>query len=323
MSSSFLLDDIWNLSEHNFNDIALDLFRFQAKSNPVYAQYLYLIDKRQENIKHYTDIPFLPISFFKTHRVCSYEYDPECTFMSSSTTGKGRSTHLIDKKEHYLRNSQRIFESHYGKISNLEILALLPNYLEQGDSSLVAMVDHLMKESDTIEPRYFLYDHEALIKTIEASQKDTILFGVSFALLDLAEAHSSKKHFTIIETGGMKGRKKEMTKAEMYSTILKSFPNVKIHSEYGMTELMSQAYSFDGIHYHSPKWMKVLLRSDSDPFSKIKSNRGAINIIDLANIHSCAFIATDDLGLAHDNGTFEVLGRLDNSDIRGCSQLAL
>lgn len=323
MSIPIRLEDIWDVSEHKFNDIALDLFRFHAKSNPVYAQYLDLIDKRTKDVYHFSEIPFLPISFFKTHPVRSYPFEAEVEFKSSSTTGVGRSTHSIPNLGHYLDNSRKIFESHYGRLQDLEILALLPNYLEQGDSSLVAMVDHFIAKSETSIPAHFLYDHQELLDRIEHSTKDIVLFGVSYALLDFAESRKSTLKFTIIETGGMKGRKKEWTKAELHSQILSSFPNARIHSEYGMTELMSQAYASDGIKYQCPPWMKVLLRSDNDPFGQIADKRGAINIIDLANIHSCAFIATDDLGKLYDDGSFEVLGRLDHSDIRGCSQLAL
>lgn len=323
MSISLDLKDIWSVNKHNFNDIALELFRFQAKSNAVYAQYLSLIDKSPASIHKSDDIPFLPISFFKTADVRSYPFKEETSFKSSSTTGMNRSVHHIPNLRDYLENSEQIFTSRFGKLKDLEIYGLLPNYLEQGDSSLVAMVDHFIKKSKTNGDGFFLYDHAALIQRIEKSRDPLVLFGVSYALLDLASSNSTDAEFTIIETGGMKGRKKEITKMELYQDLRSSFPNAKIHSEYGMTELMSQAYTSTEQLYSPPAWMRVSTRLDSDPLSTVSNGRGALNIIDLANIHSCAFIATDDLGILHDNGSFEVLGRLDHADVRGCSQLAL
>ena len=318
------MNSIWSVNEHNFNDLTLHIFQLQVKNNPVYAEYVNLLDKRSNKINHYSEIPFLPISFFKTHQVVSSTFSPEKIFESSSTTGDTVSKHHVISVKDYLQNAEKIFNSNFGDLSDYDILGLLPSYLERQNSSLICMVDYLMQQAKVTDG-YFLYNHANLIERLNRrNPKKIVLFGVTFALLDLAENFQSDKEFTIVETGGMKGRKRELTKLEMHKIIRKSFPNARLCSEYGMTELMSQAYAIESLRYTSPPWMKVLPRADTDPLSKSAVGQtAALNIIDLANIHSCSFIATDDLGYVYPDGSFEVKGRLDHSDIRGCSLLAL
>lgn len=313
------IENSWNISEHNFNEIALDIFQFQAKNNAVYAQYLDLIDQETAEIDHYTQIPCLPITFFKTHKVVTGDFEPALIFESSSTTGIGVSKNYLQNISHYHHNCLRIIEEKLGDIREYEIFGLLPNYLERQHSSLVSMVEFLMHHNKQPDG-FYLYNHEALLDRINTSTKKILLFGVSFALLDFAEQHTTAKKITVIETGGMKGRKKEITKEEVYTELKTAFRNGTIISEYGMTELLSQAYSNDKGIYTCPTWMKVLPRADNDPLSHAATGQSAaLNIIDLANLHSCCFIATDDLGKVYHNGQFEVLGRLDYADIRGCS----
>jgi len=313
------IENIWDISEHNFNEIALKIFRFQAKNNLVYAQYLNLIDQEASKIDHYTQIPCLPITFFKTHKVVSGDFESALIFESSSTTGMGVSKNYLQNVSQYHHNCLQIIEQKLGDIREYEIFGLLPNYLERQHSSLVSMVEFLMQHNKQ-DDGFYLYNHEALLDRINTSTKKILLFGVSFALLDFAEQHTTTKEITVIETGGMKGRKKEITKEEVYTELKTAFINGTIISEYGMTELLSQAYSNDIGIYTGPSWMKVLPRADNDPLSHaVAGQSAALNIIDLANLHSCCFIATDDLGKVHHNGQFEVLGRLDYADIRGCS----
>jgi hypothetical protein len=253
------------------------------------------------------------------------EFAPATVFQSSGTTGLATSRHYVKNTSLYEKSFLTCFSRFYGDPSTYCILGLLPSYLEQGASSLVYMVDHLIQRSGHPKSGFYLYDHDALKETLlhlEANNQPAILFGVTYALLDFAEAHAMPlKSTTIIETGGMKGRKKELTKAELYQQLGDAFSVSAIHSEYGMTELFSQAYAINGM-YKCPAWMKVVLRDETDPFS-LGGSTGAINVIDLANLDSCSFIATEDLGRLHPDGSFEVLGRMDNTDIRGCSQLVL
>lgn len=317
------IDEIIAKSEYKFNELALDLFHYQAENNSIYNQYLQLIDKRSFKPQHYSEIPFLPIQFFKTHRIVCGEFTPEIIFESSSTTGTGTSKHAVARLADYEKTATHFFEQITALYNAYELAGLLPNYLEKGNSSLVYMVTHLMKVN--VQPeRFYLYDFDALFQWIETCKATPIVFAVSFALLDFATNYKTQKRFVIFETGGMKGRKKELTKTEFYAMIQEAFPNAEIRSEYGMTELSSQAYSNDQNQFETPPWMKVLPRIDNDPLSSAPyGKRAALNIIDLANIHSCAFIATDDLGIVYPNGSFEVLGRLDHSDIRGCSLLVV
>ncbi len=319
------IQEIWSISNHNFNAIALEIFRFQVKNNPVYAQYLELIDQAPDSVDHYTLIPCLPISFFKTHQVVSKTFEPEAIFESSTTTGSTPSRKYVAQLNEYHQTCLTIIEDQIGDISKYHIAGLLPNYLERQNSSLVSMVKFLMDHNQQ-QDGFYLYNHEELFELLQnpPTNKPVLLFGVSFALLDFAANFGSEAAFTIVETGGMKGRKKEITKQELYQTLQGAFSNATILSEYGMTELMSQTYSTNTGIYTAPPWMKVLPRADNDPLSHTANGRSAaLNIIDLANIDTCAFIATDDIGRIHPDGTFEVSGRLDYADMRGCSMMAL
>ena len=319
------MDDIWSVNNRNFNALALNIFQYQAKNNDIYAQYLDLIGKTTESISHFSEIPFLPISLFKTHDVITGKFETSQIFESSTTTGTIPSRHFIKNTNDYHQNCLKIIEQKIGPLSDFEVFGLLPNYLERKNSSLISMVKFLMEENQQ-SMNFFLYDFEKLYDKLHKSKKKKLLFGVSFALLDFAQEYSlDLKDLTIIETGGMKGRKKEMTKSELYEQLQISFKNSSTISEYGMTELLSQAYSDKDCIYTCPAWMKVLPRADNDPLSKdtVKGHTAALNIIDLANINSCCFIATDDLGKVHEDGSFEVTGRLDQSDIRGCSLMAI
>lgn len=312
-------------NEKAFEQIALQTFALQFAHNPVYAAFCNAVGKTPQKVSNLNQIPFLPISFFKTHQVVTGSFTEETLFKSSGTTTRQSSCHFVKSVWLYHQSFLRAFEKFYGKPEEYCILGLLPSYLEQGASSLVYMVDALIKQSNHRQSGFYLYDfeklHQALLQ-LEASGQKVLLFGVTYALLQFAEAYPLPlKKTTIIETGGMKGRKKEMSKPELYDALKKAFRLDEIHSEYGMTELLSQAYAVDGL-YQSTPWMRVVLRDETDPFS-IGHSSGAVNVIDLANIYSCAFIATDDLGRRHTDGRFELLGRMDNTDIRGCSQLAL
>ena len=310
------------------------MFRYQHQHNTVYRQYcdLLKIDTRTVDALH--KIPFLPISFFKTHAVKTTNFEPETVFESSGTTQSGNCNHFVKDISLYRRSFMTSFERFYGPASDKCILGLLPSYLERKHSSLVWMVDELIRLSGNGLSGFYLDDHEKLHRTLlhnEILKIPTLLIGVTYALLDFAEEYPMQlRHTIIIETGGMKGRREEMTREAVHTILQKQLGISLIHSEYGMTELLSQAYSKgDGI-FHCPAWMKVLLRNEDDPLDvfKLKEENeqplnGVINIIDLANIYSCSFIATDDMGRLNANGSFEVLGRVDNSDMRGCSLMKI
>lgn len=310
-------------NEKSFTEIALAVFRFQYLTNPVYNAFCTALRRPPEAVQTLESIPFLPIQFFKTEAVVSGRFSPQTVFRSSGTTGSATSRHAVKDLALYEQSFLQCFQNFYGAVEDLCILGLLPSYLERADSSLVFMVDILIKRSGHPAGGFYLYDHENLkeiLGKLEAAGQKTILFGVTYALLDFAEAHPMPlQHTTVIETGGMKGRKKELTKEELYERLRTAFSLPEIHSEYGMTELLSQAYAANGL-YQTPPWMRILLREETDPFA-YSSASGAINVIDLANLYSCSFIATDDRARMHSDGRFEVLGRLDNSDVRGCSQL--
>jgi len=309
---------------------ALRLYAYQAQHCPPYAAYLAALGHRAP-VARMTDIPFLPIEFFKTHdvRTDPAEWQPQEEFRSSGTTLQQRSRHLVREPELYRDNAARIFEATYGPLTNWTFLGLLPSYLEQGESSLVAMVADFAQRSGQQQEAFFLRDHAGLLRALGQARaqagRRVMLFGVTYALLDLVAevgAAPELQGITVLETGGMKGRRREMIREELHQELQQAFGPAPIHSEYGMTELLSQAYSpGDGLFYAPPQ-LQVLLRDPADPFS-IREDRadGAINVIDLANVDSCAFIETKDLARRHANGAFEVLGRMDNSDIRGCSQL--
>ncbi|WP_111682337.1 LuxE/PaaK family acyltransferase [Winogradskyella tangerina] len=322
-------DAIFNIkSDAEFEALALDIFRLQFENNPVYRSFCDLLYRHPSDVKQVRDIPFLPIQFFKSHDVVCGQNAIEKTFTSSGTTGAATSKHLVTDIALYQESYINAFKHFYGNIDDYAILALLPSYLERDGSSLIYMVNDLIKRSQHPESGFFLNNLKELSKIIEqleAKNQKTLLIGVSFALLDLVEQFQFELSNTIImETGGMKGRRKEMIRQELQSILKAGFGVDDIHSEYGMTELLSQAYSKGRGVFECPPWMKVITRDTEDPFALQPANKtGGINIIDLANINSCAFIATQDLGKVHDNGQFEVIGRFDNSDIRGCNLMVL
>ncbi len=326
-----LAGKVFNIhNEKDFHHIALEVFHFQRAQNQLYRSYCEALGIKPEQVRELSQIPFLPISFFKSHKVVTTDFNPELDFTSSGTTGETTSHHYIKEAAIYQESFFTAFARYFGDVSDYCILGLLPSYLERKDSSLVYMVEHLVKRSRHADSGFYLYDYDKLqatLKRLEANGQKTILFGVTFALLDFAlQFPISLKHTKVLETGGMKGRKKEMTRDELYGILKKQLGTEVMYSEYGMTEMLSQAYGADGL-FSSPPWMKVLLRDETDPLSVFgideKPRAGAINVIDLANLYSCSFIATADLGRMHEDGKFEVLGRLDHADIRGCSQLVL
>ena len=314
-------------SDADFEEAALQTFRFQYTKNAVYRAYCQHLNIEEKDITSLDDIPFLPISFFKTHEVKTTRFTPELTFRSSGTTGMQQSAHLIKSANLYLQSLLNSFQYFYGNPSEYTFLALLPNYLEQKNSSLIYMMEALMHKSGAKDNGYFLYNQEDLYQKLiqlRDNQQKTILWGVTFALLDFAEHyHLDFPELIVFETGGMKGRRKEMVKEELYDILKHTFGVPNIHSEYGMCELLSLAYSKGDNIFATPPWMRLRLRSEKDPLDGTNSvNTGVINVIDLANMYSCAFIATEDLGRRHRDG-IEVLGRLDNAQIRGCNLMVL
>ena len=310
-----------------FEATALNLFRYQAQHNVVYRSFLYHLNVHPEKVAAIDKIPFLPISFFKTHKVQTGEWEAEKVFKSSGTGNQTRSLHYVPDLGFYARHSKHLFEQQYGPLSNWVVVALLPSYIVQGDSSLVYMVEKFIEASGHPVSGFYLQQPGEVVFALQqaaASGKKVLLIGVSYALLDLIEKEEIPEipNLVVIETGGMKGRRKEMVRSELHRQLSEGFGVAKIHSEYGMTELLSQAYSAgDGLFLPSAA-LRILIRETNDPFSATnKPGRGGINVIDLANTASCAFIETQDLGHLHQDGSFEVLGRFDNSDIRGCNLL--
>ena len=310
----------------DFDALTMDLFMFQVDKNKIYRRYLEVRGIDPGKITEIKDIPFLPIGLFKTLKVIS---GPENSFdswySSSGTTGQENSRHYIWSKDFYLQHTVNNFEAVYGSLENFHVLALLPSYLEREGSSLVDMAAHFIKKSKSDESGFYLYDYQALLKKLESlktNNKKTLLIGVTFALLDLGEVIPLDTDFgdlIVMETGGMKGRRKEMIREEVHKLLQSAFKVDGIHSEYGMTELMSQAYSPGLGKFWCSPFMQVLIRDIYDPFTYTTGISGAINVIDLANFHSCAFIETEDLGLLNKDGSFTVLGRMDNSETRGCN----
>ena len=313
-------------TEQEFNDISIEIFNYQYTNNLVYNEFCKLLKVKPTEVTRINQIPFLPIEFFKTHIIKSGTFKEEVIFLSSGTTGQEHSKHYVKDITFYQRSYTKAFQQFYGNIEDYCILALLPSYLEREGSSLIYMVNDLIKKSKNQKSAFFLKNEKKMVDLLQKITKNDqkmILFGVSYALLDLAETHKvDLKNVIIIETGGMKGRREEITREELHRILCKNFNTKTIHSEYGMTELLSQAYSNgDGI-FKPPNWMKILIRDINDPTNIIKNNKtGGINIIDLANIDSCSFIATQDLGQIINGDEFKVLGRFDNSDIRGCNLL--
>ncbi|KLT66781.1 acyl transferase [Pedobacter sp. BMA] len=313
-------------SPEAFATFALDIFRFQAQHCLVYQAYIQNLRVIAEEVKSVNQIPFLPISFFKSHQIISSSSPVEVTFSSSGTTGMVTSSHHVTDASLYEQSYLQAFTKFYGPVDEYCFLALLPSYQQRSGSSLIYMVNDLIEKSNHPQSGYFLYNHDdlfTLLSTLKAKKQKTVLIGVTYALLDFIEQY--QMHFPeliVMETGGMKGKRKEMVREELHEQLTKGFGVPAIHSEYGMTELLSQAYSLGEGVFNCPNWMKVLIRDTNDPLSLIPDGKtGGINVIDLANINSCAFIATQDLGRINPDGSFEVLGRFDNADIRGCNLL--
>lgn len=319
----FDVNNIFSVSSADFENTALNLFQWQYQQNPVYKKWCDLTIPDAKEIWRIEQIPALPVGFFKTDTIQTGAFPLQHFFESSGTTQTINSRHWVRDLNLYRQSFNLAFELFYGNVEDWCIIGLLPAYLERQHSSLVMMVDELIQDSKHTESGFYLYDHEKLsqtLRSLEARQQKTLLIGVTFALLDFAESYPQQlKHTVVMETGGMKGRRKELTRFEVHDQLCRQLGVEKIHSEYGMTELLSQAYSKgDGI-FVCPPWMKILVRDEEDPLTVRTSGRGVINIIDLANVDSAAFIATDDLGMIYEDGSFEVFGRVDHSDIRGCS----
>ncbi len=327
--SNDLKDRIFNIkSESEFSETALEVFHYQYDKNTVYQCFIDSLGKKPSSIKSPSDIPFLPVEFFRNHKIITGNFPVEMIFESSGTTGVTPGKHFVCDLSLYEESFLNSFKMFYGDPEEYIIAALLPSYTEREGSSLVYMADNLIKRSNNKLSGFYRNDNENLVNAVSRAKDENrkfFLLGVSFALLDLAEKVSPDlKDVIVMETGGMKGRRKEITRSELHSTLMKKFNVASIHSEYGMTELMSQAYSKGNGIFYSPPWMKIMLRDPQDPLTLYTQTgrTGGINIIDLANINSCSFISTGDLGKLHKDGGFEVLGRFDNSDIRGCNLLA-
>lgn len=316
----------------NFESEALQLFLFQAEHVAVYRDFIRLLKVKPEKINCINDIPFLPVEFFKTHRVLTNGLEPEVIFKSSGTTGMQPSQHYVYKAAVYRDAFIHSFENFYGSADDYAFVCLLPSYLERNNSSLVYMADYLIRHSKNKYSDFFLDDFERLYQTLlslnEQNEK-TILLGVTYALLDFVNFLSLKgkpafDHLIVMETGGMKGKRKEMVRDEVHALLTDGFGLESIHSEYGMTELLSQSYSKGNGLFYSPPWQKILIRDVNDAVTILPAGAsGGINVIDLANYYSCAFIATGDLGRINCDGSFSVLGRFDQSDLRGCNLLVV
>jgi len=325
-------DKIFAVDEAGFEPLALELFRYQHTQNPVYRAFADALGIVPGRVQRLEEIPFLPIRFFKSHAIRTGRFEPVLQFESSGTTGMVNSRHLVRDPALYRESFLRCFELFYGDVRDYCIIGLLPSYLERGQSSLVYMVNELIARSGHPDSGFYLHEFDelhSLLNRLEAEGQRVWLIGVTFALLDFAATHAMQLRQTIVlDTGGMKGRRQEMVRAEVQAILKNAFGLKDIHSEYGMTELFSQAYAkADGL-FSTPPWMKLLLREEEDPLQLLswrgridRPRSGAVNIIDLANADSCCFIATDDAARLYPNGQFEILGRLDNSDVRGCSLL--
>jgi phenylacetate-coenzyme A ligase PaaK-like adenylate-forming protein len=321
-----LPEQIFNLNEHNdvlFEKLSLELFHLHAKENEPYAQFVRHLGRTPETVRSLKDIPFMPISLFKHHLVGIFNAPPEAVFLSSGTTGVDRSHHHVAQLSVYNASLERCFGQFFGKPEEYCILALLPSYLERSNSSLVYMTQKLMRKSGHADNGFYLDRLTTLSKVLKKNSKNgvkTLLIGVTFALLDLAEKHPQElKNCIILETGGMKGRRREMPREEVHEILKSAFGLENIASEYGMTELLSQGYSLgDGI-FRTPPWLRVYVREATDPLNVYERGKGALNVIDLANMHSCPFIATQDLAHIHQDHSFEVLGRMDDAEVRGCN----
>lgn len=324
-----MTDKIFNIhSKEEFNQVALEVFKHQFKNNKVYRSFCDLLYIHPSDISKVEDIPFLPIQFFKSKKVIASLEQEQAVFTSSGTTGSTTSKHFVTDVNLYKESYLKGFDYFYGNIEDYTVLALLPNYLERTGSSLVFMVDDLIKKSKQSESGFYLNNLQELAKKLlelDAKGQKVLLIGVSFALLDLIDLHQfDLKNTIVMETGGMKGRRKELVREELHKILKSGFGVDEIHSEYGMTELLSQGYSKGNGVFNTPPWMQVLTRDTEDALSiNLHGKNGGINVIDLANYNSCSFIATQDLGKVYVDNSFEIIGRFDNSDIRGCNLMVL
>ncbi|MCW3092521.1 MAG: acyl transferase [Ferruginibacter sp.] len=332
VKKSTLRDKIFTANDENFNSLAVEVFQFQYECNEVYRQYCDTLKIDAQKITSITQIPFLPIRFFKSHRIVTTEFEPARIFESSGTSQTINSRHYVKDISLYEESFTNAFRLFYGDPADWCILALLPSYLERSSSSLVMMAEKLVQQSGHPQGGFYLNELKKLQATLldlEKKQQKTLLLGVTFALLDFAEQFPTQLHYTtIMETGGMKGRREELVREQVHEILCTSFQLKQVHSEYSMTELLSQAYSAGNGLFNCPPWMKILLRQEDDPLTihitgSERAITGAVNIVDLANLYSCSFIAAEDAGTLYPNGSFEILGRLDNTDIRGCSLLTL
>jgi hypothetical protein len=334
LSPEHIRNEVFNVDSAAFEALALEIFLFQYEQNKVYNQFCKTLNIIPGDVKRLEQIPFLPIQFFKTKPVKNTIFESDTVFESSGTTGSVNSRHFVKDTGVYEESFLTAFTLFYGDIADYSIMGLLPSYQERGNSSLVYMVNELVRRSGSARSGFYLNEDERLYDAVMKNEKEgkkTLLIGVTYALLDLSEKFPSTLRNTIVmETGGMKGRRKELTRQEVHGLLKQRWGLNAVHSEYGMTELLSQAYSSGNGRFISPPWMKILLRAEDDPFDVTTSEEmithfasGAINVIDLANIYSCAFIATDDISRLYPDGSFEVMGRMDNSDIRGCGLMIL
>jgi phenylacetate-coenzyme A ligase PaaK-like adenylate-forming protein len=313
-------------STEEFEQLTLEIFQYQSENNTVYKQFLAFLEFDTTSVKKITDIPFLPIDFFKQFEVITGKSESKEIFLSSGTTGSVQSKHFVTDLSVYEESYIKSFELFYGPIKDYTMLALLPSYQEREGSSLIYMADDLIKKSNNLDSGFYLDDLDKLakkLKDLNAKGSNILLIGVTYALLDLIEKHQfNLQNAIVMETGGMKGKRREMVREELHNKLCKGFGVTTIHSEYGMTELLSQAYSMGNGIFETPPWMKILIRDPEDAFTYLPNFKsGGINVIDLANCNSCSFIATQDLGKLHSDNTFEVLGRFDHADIRGCNLL--
>jgi phenylacetate-coenzyme A ligase PaaK-like adenylate-forming protein len=321
--------DLFTISSHKqFEKIALKIFRFQYENNRVYQEFCNFLNTDIRNVKNLQQIPFLPIQFFKSHDIVSSNETIQEIFTSSGTTGMVTSKHLVTDVSLYESSYRNAFSEFYGNIQDYVVLALLPSYLERSGSSLIYMVNDLIERSNNEHSGFYLHNYEELIaklNLLDNAGQNVILIGVTYALLDLVEQHKFQlKNTIIMETGGMKGKRKEMIREELHQTLCDGFGVSRIHSEYGMTELLSQAYSLGHGVFECPAWMHILIRDTEDALTYLDDGKsGGVNVIDLANINSCSFIATQDLGKKYPNNSFEILGRFDHSDIRGCNLMVI
>ena len=327
MNVTDIVNNIFSVVPASFEALALQVFNYQFQHNSVYREWANCLNANPARVKSVSDIPFLPVSFFKSHEVVTGSFNPETIFESSGTTQTINSRHLVKDVALYRSSFTKGFRLFYGDVADWCIIGLLPSYLEREHSSLVMMVHELIDMSGHPQSGFYLYDHKKLkevLLQLDKQQQKTLVIGVTFALLDFAEQFPfNSSHITFMETGGMKGRREELIRPQVHEILQNGFGISEVHSEYGMTEMLSQAYSKGNGIFNSVPWMKILVRDEDDPLQVRQQGRGVVNVIDLANVYSCSFIATDDAANLYADGSFEVLGRVDNSDIRGCSLMVI